>query len=118
MKHHSAQRKLGRVRKQRTALLRGLARSLVLNEGIETTLAKAKEIRPYVERLVTKAKDDTVANRRHVSGVLGANTEATKKLFTDLGPRFKERAGGYTRIVRTRVRKGDAAVMAHISFVE
>jgi len=118
MKHHSNPRKLGRVRKQRTALLRGLARSLIIHENIETTLAKAKELKPYIERLVTRSKNDTVANRRHVASVLGIESAEGKKLFTEIGPRFTERSGGYTRVVRSRIRSGDAATMATISFVE
>ncbi|NBD74383.1 50S ribosomal protein L17 [Patescibacteria group bacterium] len=118
MKHHVKQRTLGRPAHQRTALLRGLARSLILKESIETTLAKAKELRPYVEKLITRGTEDTVANRRFAARTLGARSEASQKLFTDLGPRFKERSGGYTRIVRTRVRQGDAAVMARIMLVK
>ncbi len=117
MKHHVQQRTLGRPARQRTALLRSLARALILEEGIETTLAKAKELRPYVEKLITRAKEDTVANRRYVTSVMGSRSEANQKLFTELGPRFKERSGGYTRIVRTRVRGGDAATMAKIMLV-
>lgn len=118
MKHHDSNRKFGRTRKGRTALMRGLARSLILEENIETTLAKAKELRPYVEKLVTRSKTDTVANRRQIASVLGSNNDASQKLFSELGPRFKERQGGYTRVVRSRVRSGDAATMARIMFVE
>lgn len=117
MKHHDSNKKLGRTRNQRTALMRSLARSLILEEGIETTLAKAKALRPYVEKLVTRGKDDTVANRRHIAATLGDRTNASQKVFSELGPRYKDRQGGYTRIIRTRIRKDDAAVMAHISFV-
>ena len=117
MRHHDTNRKFGRPRNQRRALMRSLARALILEEKIETTLAKAKELRPYIEKLVTKGKNDTVANRRLVAQKLGDRTEASQKVFKELGPRFADRQGGYTRIVRTRVRKDDAAVMAQISFV-
>jgi len=118
MLHHSKkQKKLGRERKVRTALYRSLAHNLILNEKMITTEAKAKAVRPYVEKLVTRAKEDTVANRRHVYSLLGNDDEATTKLFTELGPRFKDRQGGYTRIVRVGIRPGDAATRAFIGFV-
>lgn len=100
MRHHRANRKFGRVKRQRVALLRGLARSLVLEEGITTTVAKAKELRPYVERLLTAGKTGTLASRRHVASALGNSTDATKKICTELAERYAKRAGGYTRIVR------------------
>lgn len=114
MQHRRKNRKLGRVKRQRVALLRGLARSLVLQEGITTTVAKAKELRPYVERLVSQSKKGTLAARRTVNVEIG---EATKKLF-DMRETFAKRNGGYTRIVRLgRVGKrvGD---MARIEFVQ
>lgn len=117
MRHHDKNRKFGRKRKVRVALMRSLARNLILNEKIITTEAKAKSLRPYVEKLVTHAKTDTVAKRRLILARLGNDTEATKKLFGTLGPRYKERDGGYTRIVRVGVRPGDAAVKAYIGFV-
>jgi large subunit ribosomal protein L17 len=117
MRHHDNKRKFGRKRKVRTALMRSLARNLILEERIVTTEAKAKSLRPFIEKLVTHAKTDTVAKRRLVESRLGNDPEATKKLFSTIGPRFKERDGGYTRIVRVGVRKGDAAVEAHIGFV-
>lgn len=99
MRHHVRTRTLNRDRRQRTALLRSLARSLVLREGITTTVAKAKELRPFVERLVTTSKANTVASRRDVSTRLGGAPDAVKKLH-ELGTRYKERSGGYTRIIR------------------
>lgn len=99
MRHHKKTRTLHRTKRQRTALLRSLARSLVLEEGIVTTVAKAKELRPYVEHLVTSSKANTVASRRLVASKLGS-TEATKKLHDELAKRYEKRAGGYTRIVR------------------
>ena len=117
MLHHNKTRKLGRKRKVRTALMRSLARNLILEEKIITTEAKAKSLRPYIEKLVTHAKTDTVAKRRLVESTLGNSKDATKKLFTTLGPRYADRPGGYTRIVKVGVRPGDAAVKAYIGFV-
>lgn len=97
--------------------MRSLARSLVIHERISTTDAKARELRPFIEKLVTRSKTDTVANRRLVSSRIN-DAAATKKLFTAIGPRYKERAGGYTRIVK-RAKRGanDARKMAYIAFV-
>lgn len=117
MQHHKTTRKFGRERKVRTALVRSLVRALVLEGTIETTFAKAKEIQPLIEELVTKSKIDSVANRRFVASKLNNCARATKKLFLEIGPLYRERMGGYTRVVRTRIRKGDAAVEARISFV-
>lgn len=98
MKHHKTQRKLGRVRKVRTGLLRSLVRNLVLHERIETTIAKAKELRPQIEKLVTLAKKDTLASRRLIASRLGNDAEVSKKLHEVIAPRYKDRPGGYTRI--------------------
>lgn len=102
---------------QRRALLRSLARSLVLEERISTTEAKAKALRPYVERLVTYAKKNTLASRRLALSRLG-DKRAVKKLFDSIGPRYQERAGGYTRVVK-RGKRGanDARKLAYIAFV-
>lgn len=99
MRHHVNKRTLGRVKRQRVALLRSLARSLVLQEGITTTVAKAKELRPFVERLVSSSKVNTLASRRDVSSRLGSH-EAVKKLFDTIAPRYEKRAGGYTRVIK------------------
>lgn len=117
MRHHDTKRKFGRERKVRKALMRSLARNLILEEKMVTTEAKAKSLRPYVEKLITHAKTDTVAKRRLVESHLGNDSEATKKLFSTIGPRYKERSGGYTRIVRVGVRSGDAAIKTYIGFV-
>jgi large subunit ribosomal protein L17 len=117
MRHHGHNRIFGRTRDQRAALLRSLARSLILHEGIKTTEAKAKELRPYIEKLVTRGKNDTLANRRLVAARLGNDKEVSKKLFEEIAPKYKERSGGYTRIVRLYRRPGDAATVAHIAFV-
>ena len=99
MKHHKAGRTLGRAKGGRVALLRSLARSLVLEEGITTTIARAKELRPFVEQLVSASKKNTSASRRAVSSRLGGAPSAVKKLHDTIAPRFAKRAGGYTRII-------------------
>lgn len=110
-------RVFGRPRKGRRALLRSLARSLVLEERIATTEAKAKELRPFVERLVTHAKKNTLASRRIVLARLG-DEPAARKLFGTLAPRYGGRTGGYTRIVKRSRRGGsDARKLAVIAFV-
>lgn len=115
MKHHKATRTLSRVSRQRKALLRSLARSLVINGSIKTTEAKAKELRPYVERLVTHAKKNSLASTRHIEGQIG--TEARKKISQDAVAKYMERMGGYTRITKLPYRKSDGASMAIIEFV-
>ena len=114
MQHHKRHRKLGRVKRQRVALLRGLARSLVMHEGITTTVAKAKELRPYVERLITRSKNASLASRRALVAELGS---ATKKLY-EMNNAFSNRSGGYTRIVRLG-RVGKRAIeSARVEFVK
>ncbi len=100
MRHHNAHRTLGRKKRVRVALLRGLARSLVLHESITTTIAKAKELRPYVEKLITSSKENSLASRRRVSTILGGAPDAVRKLHDTIAPRYASRAGGYTRITR------------------
>ena len=101
MQHAKKNRTLGRSRSQRTALLRGLSVSLIRDGQITTTLAKAKEIQPTIERLVTHAKTDSVASRRHVASKLGEPQDVTiQKLFTEIAPKFAERNGGYTRVIK------------------
>lgn len=117
MRHQRKGRILSRTSGQRSALLRSLACSLVRDEKIVTTEAKAKELRPFIEKLVTKAKNDTVASRRLVGSRLG-NVRLTKKLFEQIAPEYKTRAGGYTRITKMPIRLADAAKMAHIEFVK
>ena len=117
MRHHDAHRKFGRDKNQRNALLKGLAASLVEHGRIMTTEAKAKEIRPYVEKLVTKAKNPTLANRRLIVAGFYNNESVATKLISDIAPKFAERAGGYTRIIKLALRKSDASPMAVIEFV-
>lgn len=116
MKHHKKGRTFGREKAQREALIRSLARSLVLQNGITTTTAKAKELRPFVEKLVTASKADTVASRRLVSTRL-RSPEAVSKLHTDIAKRFSTRAGGYVRIVRLGRIGTRVTDMSRIEFV-
>lgn len=117
MRHGKGLRKLSRNISHRKALLRNLATSFFKHERFETTVPKAKELRPVVERLVTLAKNDTLAARRQAYSYL-LDKAVVHKLFTDIGPRNATRNGGYTRIVRTRVRPGDAAELAVIELVD
>jgi large subunit ribosomal protein L17 len=117
MRHHEKFRTLGREKNQRTALIRSLMRSLVLHEGITTTEAKAKELRLFIEKLVTKAKVDNLANRRLIGARLD-DAKATKKLVEVIAPAHKNRPGGYTRVIKLPLRKSDGARMAHIQFVK
>lgn len=115
MRHHNANRKLGRETGQRHALLKSLARSLVIKGSMKTTEARAKETRKVVEKLVTKAKNPTLANHRLLISALGDET-AAKKIIKKAAE-YSERPGGYTRIVKMGPRKGDASPMALIEFV-
>ena len=117
MRHRKAGRNLRRTSEQRLALLRGLATSLIEQGAIETTEAKAKELRPFVEKLITKARTGTLHSRR-LAGRHVQTREAADKLFQEIGPRFAKRAGGYTRILKTGHRKGDGADMARIELIE
>ncbi len=116
MRHHKSGRTLGREAGQRSALLKSLALSLVTREQIQTTEAKAKELRPFIEKLVTRGKVDSVVNRRLVASRIGSD-RATKKIFEKIAPQYKERAGGYTRVVKLPQRKSDGAKLAVIEFV-
>jgi len=116
MKHGVKTKKLGRPKAHRTALLRNLARSLFIHERIRTTLPKAKAAQRVVERLITYSKIGTLAARRNAQSILTDKT-ITKKLFDDIGPRFKDRAGGSTRIYRLGQRPSDGAEMAFLELV-
>ena len=110
-------RTFGRNSARRKALFQALAISLIEHEGIKTTVAKAKELRSFIEPLITLAKEDSVSNRRLAFSKI-RNKAAVGKLFSDLGPRFKDRPGGYSRIIKIGFRKGDAAPIAFIEFVD
>lgn len=114
-----AGRTFNRDTNARKALFIGLAKNLIEKEQIKTTLPKAKDLRGVVEKLITRAKVDTVANRRLTASELGNSSAATvKKLFTVLGPRYAKRPGGYTRVLKAGFRYGDAAPMAIIELVD
>src|SRR5215213_1037721 len=111
MRHRKAGRQLRRTSEQRLALLRNLAQSLLQHGAIETTEAKAKELRPFVEKLITKARSGTLHDRR-LAGRHVQQRAIADKLFQDIGPKYVTRPGGYTRILKTGHRKGDGAEMA------
>ena len=116
-RHGYKGRKLGRQRDQRRALLKGLATSLVMEESIETTLPKAKELVRYIEKLITKAKKSNLANRRAV--IAGLSTQvAAVKLVDQIAPQLTGRTSGHVRVERTRLRVGDGAQMAIVEFVD
>jgi len=117
MRHRRKVTKLNRTNSHRKALLRNLAAQLFVHERVTTTEAKAKALRPFAERLITMAKNDTVHSRRSVSRQL-SDKAVVKKLFTELSPRFMDRAGGYTRIMKLMNRLGDNAKMSIIELVE
>ena len=117
MKNLKKGRTLGRNSAKRKALFQSLAISLIEHEGIKTTLAKAKELRSFIEPLITLAKNDSVSNRR-IAFTKIRNKSAVGKLFSDLGPRFKYRPGGYSRIIKIGFRKGDAAPIAFIELLD
>lgn len=116
-RHGYKGRKFGRERDQRRALIKGLATSLVMEEKIETTLPKAKELTRYIEKLITKAKKGDLANRRRV--IAGLSTQvAAFKLVDEIAPQLTGRTSGHVRVERTRLRVGDGAQMATIAFVD
>lgn len=117
MRHGNAHRKLGRTTSHRLAMFRNMAASLIKHEQITTTLPKAREIRPYVEKLVTLAKHGGLSNRRLADARLRDDAQLAK-LFDELAPRYADRPGGYIRIVKAGVRRSDATPMAIVEFVD
>jgi large subunit ribosomal protein L17 len=117
MRHGISQRKLSRKSGHRQALFRNMAAALIKHEQIATTLPKAKELRPYVEKLVTLAKRSGLSNRRLAMSRLGDETQL-KKLFDTLAGRYSDREGGYTRIIKAGYRASDSAQLAIIEFVD
>lgn len=115
MRKRKKGRKLHRKRNQRKALLKSLANSLILKEKIKTTEAKAKEISGFVEKFITKAKKDNLSSRRFLARFF--SPQIVKKLVEEIGPRYKERKGGYTRIIKLGPRKSDGAKMAIIELL-
>tara|TARA_Y100000590_G_C14994177_1_gene741270 strand:+ start:65 stop:466 length:402 start_codon:yes stop_codon:yes gene_type:complete len=117
MRHRKSGRKLNRNSPQRNSLKKNLAISIIEHESVRTTLAKAKEIRRFLEPLVTLAKENTVANQRLAYSRLSSK-QAVAKLFDELGPRYKDRPGGYLRVIKSGLRNGDKAPSAQIEFVD
>lgn len=117
MNHGSGYRKLGRPSDHRRAMLRNLVRSLLMHEQIETTVTRAKETRRLAEKLITLAKQDTLHARRQARAFLN-DESLVKHLFDDIAPRYRNKNGGYTRIVRVGVRRGDAVETAVLELVE
>ena len=121
MRHRIGGRQFGLASDARIALLKGLLRSMIIYKKIETTEARAKEIQPMVEKLVTRAKDDTVHSRRIARAAIGGKSSSdediVKELFTVIAPNFKERPGGYTRMAHKSVRRGDGAPVVVLEFV-
>ena len=117
MRHKYSGRKLNRTSSHRTAMFKNMMTSLIEHEEIKTTLPKAKELRKFLERLITISKVDTVAKRRVVFSRIRSK-DAVTKLFSELGPRFKNRPGGYLRILKCGFRPGDKAPMAIIQLVD
>ena len=117
MRHRKEGRKLGRTSSHRRALLRNLATDFFQRERIITTLPKAKELRPVVEKLITEGKRGTLHDRRKILAYIQTK-EVAHKLFEEIAPRFADRNGGYTRITRTGLRRGDSAQKAVLEFVE
>ena len=117
MRHGRKNRKFGRKANVRRGFIRSLAVALITYGSIKTTEARAKELRPYIEKLITKAKASDLAARRLICARLGNQETLANKLVDDIAPQYAERAGGYTRITKLPARKGDASPMAIIEFV-
>ncbi|HUG45377.1 MAG TPA: 50S ribosomal protein L17 [Sphingomicrobium sp.] len=117
MRHRVGGRKLQRTSSHRQAMFRNMAAALIKHEQITTTVAKAKELRPYVEKLVTLAKKGGLSNRR-IAHARIMDEAQERKLFEVLGPRYEARAGGYTRVVKAGIRMSDSAAIAIIEFVD
>ena len=117
MRHHDKYRTLGREKGQRTSLVKSLMRSFIIHGGIVTTETRAKELRKYIEPLITKGKENTLANRRLLAGKIGDGA-AAKKLVEVVSKNHKDRRGGYTRVIKLPLRKSDGAKMALIELVK
>jgi ribosomal protein L17 len=117
MRHGNAHRKLGRTTSHRLAMFRNMSASLIKHEQIKTTLPKAREIRPYMEKLITLAKHGGLSNRRLAHARLGDDAQLVK-LFDVLAARYADRPGGYVRIVKAGIRRSDATPMAIVEFVD
>ena len=113
-----AYRKLGRTNKHRRSMLANLTRNVIMNERIETTEARAKEVRKFVDKMITYGKDGSLVSRRKALAFLHNDNEVVKKVFDDLSKRYAARNGGYTRILKLEERRGDDALMVIIELVE
>lgn len=118
MRHGNNVRKFGRDKTQKKALLNSLALNLIVREKIKTTEPKAKELRPFIEKLVTRAKGGSLATRRLIIAKLSNRSAEVKKLFEVIAPRYADKKGGYTRVLKLGTRKSDGAPMAIIEFVK
>jgi len=117
MRHHNTKRKFGRDKNQRKALLNSLALNLIVRGKIKTTEPKAKELRPFIEKLITKAKKNDMSTRRIIISKLSNRGKGIKKLFEVIVPKYMNKKGGYTRILKLGARKSDGTKMAQIEFV-
>jgi len=117
MRHHNNVRKFGRDKTQKRALLNSLVLNLIVREKIKTTEPKAKELRPVIEKLITRAKGGNIATRRLIVAKLSNKGKEVKKLFDVIAPKYADKKGGYTRILKLGARKSDGAKMAVIEFV-
>ncbi|MES2682942.1 MAG: 50S ribosomal protein L17 [Pseudomonadota bacterium] len=117
MRHKVSGRRLGRTTSHRKSMMQSMSAALIEHEIIQTTVSKAKELRRELEPLITRAKEDSLHNRRITFDRI-RNRDAVQKLFLELGPRFKQRPGGYLRIMRCGYRAGDAAPMAYVELVD
>ncbi len=117
MRHHNKNKKLGRTRKGRAGLMKTLAHALIVREAINTTETKAKALRPFIEKMVTHAKKNTLASKRLIAKAI-TDKKALNKITDEISKRFESRAGGYTRIIKLPKRVKDASKMARIEFVK
>ncbi|MBE6147303.1 MAG: 50S ribosomal protein L17 [Firmicutes bacterium] len=113
-----AYRKLGRDNKHRRSMLANLTKDVIMNERITTTETRAKEVRKFVDKMITYGKNGSLVSRRQALAFLQNDTVAVKKVFDELAPRYKEREGGYTRIIKMNERKGDDALMVILELVK
>ena len=113
-----AYRKLGRESRKRRSILAGLTKTVIVNESVVTTEARAKEVRKFVDKMITYGKDGSLVARRKALAFLQNDDTAVKKVFNDLAPKYAKRNGGYTRIIKTAERRGDNSLMAVLELVE
>src|SRR3989338_1958797 len=117
MRHHNVNRKFGRSKTQKRALLNSLAFNLLTRGKIKTTLPKAKELQPFVEKLITRAKKNDLATKRLLASKLSGKNRKIKKLYKIIAPKYIDKKGGYTRVLKLGTRKSDGAQMAIIEFI-